>query len=335
MQTNYLYNKKDFLLEHINNKPVYIFEDHATAVIPWLMIKERIRSVPHLITLDHHTDTMQAFRFYYGTQMQQARNCEQKGCEIESEISLLVAKLKELAEVYSYDQMEPLLKDLRNDEHIDLSIKLGILSYSITLPSSNMITSPTESNLLKEYRQKQTEYDRSTKEAFNSGHLDKLKTLIAPSYPHEDDLSYIKTYSMPTDKMFIVEPNIKCDGLSSAEEDSCVHKYNSNVIDDCFLCNQIGLASNMTITTTGKVVTEEPYILDIDLDYFHNTKSINPRNYECFYALIRHAQAITIAKESACVLMGKEEAENECSFNSDFLLNELKKHIDTATSRNK
>ena len=31
----------------------------------------------------------------------------------------------------------------------------------------------------------------------------------------------------------------------------------------------------------------------------------------------------------------KEEAENECSFNSDFLLNELKKHIDTATSRNK
>ena len=335
MQTNYLYNKKDFLLEHINNKPVYIFEDHATAVIPWLMIKERIRSVPHLITLDHHTDTMQAFRFYYGTQMQQARNCEQKGCEIESEISLLVAKLKELAEVYSYDQMEPLLKDLRNDEHIDLSIKLGILSYSITLPSSNMITSPTESNLLKEYRQKQTEYDRSIKEAFNSGRVDKLKSLIAPSYPHEDDLSYIKTYSMPTDKMFIVEPNIKCDGLSSAEEDSCVHKYNSNVIDDCFLCNQIGLASNMTITTTGKVVTEEPYILDIDLDYFHNTKSINPRNYECFYALIRHAQAITIAKESACVLMGKEEAENECSFNSDFLLNELKKHIDTATSRNK
>lgn len=332
MKINQPNKKEDFLLEYINNKPVYIFEDHATAVIPWLMIKKKIGKLPHLITLDHHTDTMEAFRMYYGIQIAKSRNIDndEKHYEIQSQISLLIKKLRELADTYNYEEMKPLLKNLRNDEHIDLSIKLGILNYSVTLPSSS--TSPTESDLVKEYRRKEKEYNNLARKLIQSDQLHQVKNLIKPIYPNEDDWNLVKTYSMPKDKMFIVTPNIKCDGLSSTEEDLCVHKYNSNVIDDCFLFNQIGLASSMTITATGKVVTEEPYILDIDLDYFHNTKSINPKNHECFYALIRHSEAITIAKESVCVLMEKEESENEHDFNSDFLLSELKKHIYRATS---
>lgn len=325
MQVSELKRKKDFLFQEINGKPVYIFEDHATAVIPWLMIKEKIGVQPHLITLDHHTDTMDAFRFYYGCLSLKRVNEE----EIDLRINDIMIRLKKLVKNYEYDEIEPLLNELRFDEQIDLSIKLGILNYSITLPSSQEGESPTDSDRVKKYHQDLKDFwnqrnGYSRTEKFN---------LTEPIYPYEDGINLIKSYSMPENKIFIIDSKIKCDCLSSDEEDQCRHNYNSYVIDDRFLHNQIGLASNMTITAMGKLVTDGPYILDIDLDYFHNTKSIQPEKYECFYALIRNAVAITIARESSCVLMCKEDTEDENYFNSNFLQSKLLEHIYNATNQ--
>src|SRR5690606_31352822 len=125
-----------------------------------------------------HTDTMEAFRMYYGIQIGKSRNIDndEKHYEIQSQISLLIKKLRELADTYNHEEMKPLLKNLRNDEHIDLSIKLGILNYSVTLPSSS--TSPTESDLVKEYRRKEKEYNNLVRKLIQSDQFHQVKNLI-------------------------------------------------------------------------------------------------------------------------------------------------------------
>lgn len=329
MQVNKNNNCQNFSFQEINGKSVYIFEDHATAVIPWMMIKKRLNVLPHLITLDHHTDTMDAFRFYYGCLSQQGNSIE----DIEVRINNMIAELEKLEKESKYNEMKSLLKHLRFDEQIDLSIKLGVLSYSITLPSSAEGEDYTKSDRVKKYHQDLKEYEQAAEKIYRSGNLNLLSLISRPIYPEEDGVDLIKTYSMPENKIFIVNSNVIYNS-SIGEGSLYSHNYNSNVIEDGFLHNQIGLASSMTITAVGKVVTDGPYILDIDLDYFHNSKSIQPENHECFYALIRNAEAITIARESECVQMCKEDLEDSCSFNSDFLQNKLLQHIHAATSYN-
>lgn len=43
------------------------------------------------------------------------------------------------------------------------------------------------------------------------------------------------------------------------------------------------------------------YVLDIDLDYFRSARSASPATSAMFSRLVRHARAITIAREAACV----------------------------------
>lgn len=46
----------------INNKKIFIFENHAEAVLPWALLSRSQMKLPFLISLDHHTDTLLAFR---------------------------------------------------------------------------------------------------------------------------------------------------------------------------------------------------------------------------------------------------------------------------------
>ena len=70
------------------------------------------------------------------------------------------------------------------------------------------------------------------------------------------------------------------------------------------------------------------FILDIDLDYFMTTKSIQPKNSSFFKMLIRKALVISIAKESHWVSIWRRDYDK--SLTVEYLLNELFKLIQEA-----
>lgn len=71
---------------------------------------------------------------------------------------------------------------------------------------------------------------------------------------------------------------------------------------------------------------DNKYILDIDLDYFHTRKSINPATSAIFYNLIRNSLAVTIAKECSCVELCRLKGETiDCAYLLDKLLKHIKK----------
>lgn len=49
----------------------------------------------------------------------------------------------------------------------------------------------------------------------------------------------------------------------------------------------------MTQTDRVPAVETEPYVLDIDLDYFHSEDAIEPGDAATFYRLVRNAVAVT------------------------------------------
>jgi hypothetical protein len=74
-------------------------------------------------------------------------------------------------------------------------------------------------------------------------------------------------------------------------------------------------------------VDAKPYILDIDLDYFHSEKSINPTDTTAFYRLIRNSVAVTIATEPECVEYLRLDGS---AVTAPMLLDRLKEHIKAA-----
>lgn len=53
----------DYERRSYGGKPVYVFEDHSVAILPWAEVR-RERAAPVLLTLDYHTDTCSSFNRY-------------------------------------------------------------------------------------------------------------------------------------------------------------------------------------------------------------------------------------------------------------------------------
>ena len=86
--------------EMIGTIPVYLVEDHHHALLPWREIRRSLGVAPHVLTLDHHTDTLPAFTHY---------NEVNGGCHP------------------IHISVEDALKDLRHDEHFDFAVRNGII----------------------------------------------------------------------------------------------------------------------------------------------------------------------------------------------------------------
>ncbi len=103
----------------------------------------------------------------------------------------------------------------------------------------------------------------------------------------------------------IIECAYSClpDCNKNGHDDDCLIEFSDNVLTDRLL-----------VPAMEKVVHYIPdffdsYILDIDLDYFRTCESLNKNNISRFKWLVKNAEAITIAKESACVEMCRLENE--------------------------
>lgn len=101
----------------------------------------------------------------------------------------------------------------------------------------------------------------------------------------------------------IVEYDFVCldDCKRAPHDDICIERLACYAIDDLFLSPAVHYIAQYY------PLFFDNYILDIDLDYFGTMRAFNSKNISVFIQLIRGANIITIARESACVDMCKLE----------------------------
>ncbi len=249
----------DYRKLNIESKPIYVFKDHATAILAWYNEK---RDTPlNLITFDDHTDTFYPLKGY-------TRSC------LDSNQDKLVAELDKIKANLSSNILKKLLiygeylkapatpppcavvgylLALRYDEHISTALYLDILSkaYICCHKSDGQIRELTNSALRKLYEER----------------IYYLSKAYNEWYP----------------------PN-----ATSIEELVCElnSRKNRNISD----------LKISQLINTGLDITK-PYILDIDLDYFHDLSVLEQpyETYRAFSKLCNNAACITIATEPGCV----------------------------------
>ena len=296
---------KSLIIEEIeiNEKPIYIFEDHSLAFKAWLDIKNKSKITPFVVTLDHHTDTRKPLCNFGAKEKMQSKEIIsfEESYNRTLEIHFKKLNIDDEAEVNDF------LVKLHHDEHISSAIQKGIINYSISIQWDD--NSGTYSVEEDECHNQPTLTDLMGEFGFEEGKIkySELKVLPAPPF----------NYVMPDNKMFIV-------GYAHFSRLGIDDGIYSLALDDEFLINQFNIVSNMTKNSGLPYLSECGYILDIDLDYFHTQKAVSPNKISFFSDLVKNAIAITIAKESGCVLDLREEGE---VITSETLLTDLLRKI--------
>ena len=108
-----------FRRENIGGKDVYVVDDHHKALAPWALVRRMSPQAPALITIDHHTDTHEAFwNFgYHASREKHAQSSE-----------AIRASLVEAIDWRDDDSVSRAIERLKHDEHIDAATQAGILS---------------------------------------------------------------------------------------------------------------------------------------------------------------------------------------------------------------
>ncbi|CAO3453957.1 hypothetical protein [Azospirillum largimobile] len=274
----------------IAGKKVYSFEDHATALLPWAELSCVSSTKPYLITLDFHTDTHPAFLNHCFWNVSQ--DPDKAGPERDR-----LCKNLNKHDTISINNAISLLK---HDEHIDAAIKSDIINHSFTIQ-----------------RESSSTLSREEEDFFE---MDFMYTFQNPR-PRPPF-----TYSVPEDRMFVIGQTCAIGCPRGPHDDQCIIDHINQAIEDIYLQACLNEMTTMSVTSGLGALTERPYILDIDLDYFQTFRSVNPISSTVFHDLIRGALGITIAKESVCVEMGRKEE----TLDSSYLLNKVLDHIQVA-----
>ncbi|UOB57000.1 UPF0489 family protein [Burkholderia pyrrocinia] len=284
----------------IGGKDVYIVEAHHFVLMPWAHIRRGLETAPTLITLDHHTDTVDAFRGH--------RYRATKGDSDRSN-----AMLPELIASIDWKDDKSLLKAvsmLRHDEHIHTAFLAGIISCAFAINLSDQLPSVEEDA-----------FSEATSRRFNQ-----LLARMAPE-PMPDRPTPPFNYARRDDGMFTISADcaIGCDNVP--HDDECVVVRAGQVLESLYLDHELATANRMATCMGLASVEAEPYILDIDLDYFHSEKAITPADASTFHRLVRNAIAVTVALEPECV---EELRCDDSKVTAPWLLERLKEHIDAA-----
>ena len=161
------------------NKPVYVFCDHATALVPWCIISKALASRPILLTLDNHTDIRKAFSHHvchqHTKKPDEAENLRQSHCD-----EIRYGDLKSLNDA---------IKNIENDEQIDAAIKAGFLDFALVIHQS--CSSKTVSKEEREFGRKISDLEY---------------WLYHPEQEKPDRPTPPFTYDIPENRIFLATP---------------------------------------------------------------------------------------------------------------------------------
>jgi len=278
---------EDELFRHnvIAGKDVYTVDSHHHALLPWSIIRSRLSSAPNLITLDHHTDSNPPFLGHIYFEY------ESQGEDFDRDASMRTRLLKEV-NWHNEDSVRTAISRLRYDEQIHTATQTDIIHYAFVVQLSDYDGT------------RSIEMDRYEEDNPYT-HLSQHKYPSRPTPPF--------TYLPPESKTFIIPCDFEC------SVDQC-----NRVIESDRLNNQLQIANDMAQFVGIQKLESAKYILDIDLDYFHTNKAIDPDDPGVFHRLIRNAEAITIAIEECCALNLQIEGEN---ISVQALLEKIDEHI--------
>lgn len=281
----------------IKGKDIYVVEAHHHALAAWALIRRGMERAPNLITIDHHTDTHEAFLGYAWMEHYEHR--------ADDEIALreqLTARID-----WNDDaSLQDAIAKLRHDEHISAATQSGVLdqAYCIQLSDSGGSQSMEE-------------------EAFAADR--QARWPAAPTLPFP---TRPMTYAATAERMYVIPAPCYVGCVARPHNDDCVTRHALEIVEARYLDDQLVRGSEISRCFGLPNLEAAPYVLDIDLDAFHSRKSITPDDPSSFHRLIRNAVAITIATEPECV----EELwhdEND-RMDSNELLAELMRHIELA-----
>lgn len=284
----------------IGGKDVHIVEAHHFALFPWAAIRRGRDSAPTLISLDHHTDTMEAFR---------GHRCAESNGDFDAAEGMLA----NLVAAINWESDETLIvtvERLCHDEHIHAAILSKIISSAFSINLCNQTYSIEEEKYHDEVTQ---QFERELQGEYIGSKLER------PSPPYR--------YICPKDRMFEISSICAIGCEKMPHDDDCEVKRANQALESIYLNHELGTANAMANAIEMDSVEATPYILDIDLDYFHSEKAISPDDPEVFYRLIRNAIAITIALEPECV---EELRHDDSDVTADSLLARLTEHIKSA-----
>ncbi|HDR9798340.1 TPA: UPF0489 family protein [Burkholderia cenocepacia] len=115
--------------------------------------------------------------------------------------------------------------------------------------------------------------------------------------------------------------------MKESHDDECTPVHSAQVLETVYLDHELNVLNVMAARDGVPTVEAEPYILDIDLDYFHSEKAIEPDDPATFYRLVRNAAAVTIAIEPEYV---EDCRDNGSNITSEALLERMKQHIEAS-----
>ncbi len=282
----------------INSKKVFISEKHHYNLIPWANIRKNKSHGLNILCLDHHIDNRPAFLHYA---FNQVTNEYDK------------TKADKLLVQMSYNNVSSIednIINMKNDEHIDIGIKLDIISKIFIICFMDCsFDSPRAYEIAK--------YQKDVQYAFNNH-------LPPPQLP-------VRPYTYPESNAYTLENICYVGCKRQPHDDDCQIIHFNQAINSILLNQKLDIINEMTPNIVSKQKFIQNFILDIDLDYFHTKKSIFPNNIDTFYGLIHDAESITIAKESEFIEQWSNEYEYDKELTVDFLLESILKHIYLAT----
>ena len=279
----------------INSKKVYITEKHHHNLIHWAQLRQGIKNNELLVlSLDHHTDIYVPFQ----------RFAKDSQGNYDPQIAIVEINKMDFNNIKTIENAIP---NLRNDEHIETALRADIIYKFFIIAYKYQNDQPLSNE--------QTKYT-----AAFSPQLGNFNTSIPIP---------IRPYTYPDADIYIPENNCFV-GCPGPHVDRCVIPHFNQCIESIFLNDQLDIMGQMSPSLIKNGKFSNKYILDIDLDYFHTTQSIHPKNTDTFYRLIKNAEIITITKEADFIAMWREE--HDSSLNVNDLVAEILIHIKNATT---
>lgn len=281
----------------IKGKDIYIVDDHHKALAAWVLVRRSLNTAPNLISIDHHTDTHEAFLGHAHWEAYEGRVEDQEEFRVG-----LAARIDWRSDARVADA----IGNLRHDEHIDAATCSGALGDAFCIQLSDSGATPSVEQLA---------FEKSRSENWPNP-----PTVPKPQRPMAYEPAANRIYALPFDCF------IGCQ--TRPHNDDCLVRQSDEIIETRYLDDQIARGSEISMCFGLQDLEAVPFILDIDLDAFHTRRAINPEDPSTFYRLIKNSVAITIATEAECV--EEEWLDDEDLMNSGELLQELLGHINKA-----